>query len=258
MRRAPRGSHRAPIIGRSSEGSPSRCSPAFSKRRAKQRKQAGQRAALFRRRPKHPTRDQCRRTKPAYALVRLIRLAHEAARSGVPASATASGPPPGRADSHASEKCGRHMASAKHGKPREEIAIAAPCASLMARSRAFPPPGLRAEGDREGAGPGTTATGARHARSDMVGHAAEAGAAPPESGGEGGLLPLIRRTARLAVRAVHRRPIHSMPRRPEIRRRPDEERRGATRSDDALLVRCARHRATTGTRRLRHMCCPER
>lgn len=127
MRRAPRDSHRAPIIGRSSEGSPSRCSPAFSKRRAKQRKQAGQRAALFRRRPKHPTRDQCRRTKPAYALVRLIRLAHEAARSGVPASATASGPPPGRAGSHASEKCGRHMASAKHGKPREEIAIAAPC-----------------------------------------------------------------------------------------------------------------------------------
>lgn len=34
--------------------------------------------------------------------------------------------------------------------------------------------------------------------------------------------------------------------------------RGATRGDDALLVRCARHRATTGTRRLRHMCCPER
>lgn len=150
MRRAPRGSHRAPIIGRSSEGSPSRCSPAFSKRRAKQRKQAGQRAALFRRRPNHLTRDQCRRTKPAYALVRLIRLAHEAARSGVPASATASGQPPGRAGAHASEKCGRHMASAKHGKPREEIAIAAPCVA-DGEEPCFPaarPSGRRGSGRR--------------------------------------------------------------------------------------------------------------
>lgn len=230
MRRAPRGSHRAPIIGRSSEGSPSRCSPAFSKRRAKQRKQAGQRAALFRRRPKHPTRDQCRRTKPAYALVRLIRLAHEAARSGVPASATASGPPPGRAGSHASEKCGRHMASAKHGKPREEIAIAAPCVA-DGEKPCFP--AARPSGRR---GPGRRRPG--YDRNRCEARAKRHGRPRCRSGRDAARIrgrrrppPLIRRAARLAVRAVHRRFIRCLAVRRYVaaRTRSDEGRRCAPR-----------------------------
>lgn len=227
MRRAPRGSHRAPIIGRSSEGSPSRCSPAFSKRRAKQRKQAGQRAALFRRRPNHLTRDQCRRTKPAYALVRLIRLAHKAARSGVPASATASGPPPGRGLARIGKMRPTHGERETWKAPRGDRDSGAVRRrwreAVLSRRPAFGPKGIGKAPARVRPQP---VRGTREATWS---------ATPPKRArrrpnpAEKAASSLIRRTARLAVRAVHRRPIHSMPRRPEIRRRPDEERRCAPR-----------------------------